>query len=76
MGQQHDVDSGPVTAPLEGSNLLTPSEVGERFRVDPRTVARWAKQGKLTTIRTLGGHRRYSRAEIEALLTDLQQATS
>ena len=48
--------------------LLTPAEVAARFRVDPKTVTRWAKAGKLSSIRTLGGHRRYRAAEIEALL--------
>ena len=48
--------------------LLTPSEVAAMFRVDPKTVTRWAKAGKLTSIRTLGGHRRYRAAEVEALL--------
>ena len=38
--------------------LLTPAEVASLFRVDPKTVTRWAKSGKLTSIRTLGGHRR------------------
>ena len=38
--------------------LLTPSEVAALFRVDPKTVTRWAKAGKLTAIKTLGGHRR------------------
>ena len=40
--------------------LLTPSEVAALFRVDPKTVTRWAQQGELRSIRTLGGHRRYS----------------
>jgi excisionase family DNA binding protein len=48
--------------------LLTPSEVAELFRVDPKTVTRWAKSGKLTSIRTLGGHRRYKESEVKALL--------
>jgi predicted site-specific integrase-resolvase len=38
------------------------------FRVDPKTVTRWAKAGKLTSIRTLGGHRRYNEREVLALL--------
>jgi excisionase family DNA binding protein len=38
------------------------------FAVNPKTVTRWAKAGKLTAIRTLGGHRRYRREEVEALL--------
>ena len=48
--------------------LLTPSEVASLFRVDPKTVTRWAKAGKLTSIKTLGGHRRYRETEVKALL--------
>jgi excisionase family DNA binding protein len=48
--------------------LLTPAEVASLFRVDPKTVTRWAKAGKLTSIRTLGGHRRYKDSEVKALL--------
>ena len=56
--------------------LLTPSEVAALFRVDPKTVTRWAKAGKLTSIRTLGGHRRYKESEVKALLiTSTSQST-
>ena len=48
--------------------LLTPSEVAELFRVDPKTVSRWAKAGKLSSIRTLGGHRRFPEAEVRGKL--------
>ena len=48
--------------------LLTPAEVASLFRVDPKTVTRWAKSGKLTSIRTLGGHRRNKESEVKALL--------
>ena len=48
--------------------LLTPSEVATLFRVDPKTVTRWEKAGKLTAIKTLGGHRRYRESEVKALL--------
>jgi excisionase family DNA binding protein len=48
--------------------LMTPAEVAELFRVDPKTVTRWAKTGKLSSIRTLGGHRRYWEAEVRGLL--------
>ena len=48
--------------------LLTPSEVAAMFRVDPKTVTRWAKAGKLSSIRTLGGHRRYRESEIRELI--------
>ena len=47
--------------------LLTPSEVAALFRVDPKTVTRWAKAGKLTSIRTLGGHRRFRKSEVDDL---------
>ena len=52
----------------EHEHLLTPGEVATLFRVDPKTVTRWAKAGKLSTIRTLGGHRRYLASEVHALL--------
>ncbi|MGI8717643.1 MAG: BldC family transcriptional regulator [Lapillicoccus sp.] len=48
--------------------LLTPAEVAAMFRVDPKTVTRWAKAGKLSAIRTLGGHRRYRETEVRHLL--------
>ena len=38
------------------------------FRVDPKTVTRWARDGRLTAVRTLGGHRRYVESEVLALL--------
>ena len=52
----------------ESEVLLTPYEVASLFRVDPKTVTRWAKAGKLTAIRTLGGHRRYRQSEVLGLL--------
>lgn len=55
-------------APAGFPELLTPREVARMLRVDPTTVARWEKAGKLTSIRTPGGIRRYYRAEVDALL--------
>ncbi len=57
-------------------NLLTPAEVAALFRVDPKTVTRWAVAGKLTSIRTLGGHRRYKESEVKALLNSISQNNS
>lgn len=51
-------------------NLLTPAEVAALFRVDPKTVTRWAKAGKISSIRTLGGHRRFRKDEIMSLLQE------
>jgi excisionase family DNA binding protein len=55
----------------ESEPLLTPAEVATMFRVDPKTVTRWAKAGKLTSVRTLGGHRRYRETEVRSLLAGL-----
>lgn len=51
-----------------GDTLLTPAEVGQKFGVDPKTVVRWANGGKIKSVRTLGGHRRFRASEVEALL--------
>ena len=52
----------------QSNDLLTPAEVAVLFRVNPKTVTRWARAGKISAIRTLGGHRRFRREEIEAVL--------
>jgi len=53
---------------IDSPRLLTPQEVASLFRVSPKTVARWATAGKITAVRTLGGHRRYPEAEARELL--------
>ena len=52
----------------ESQVLMTPAEVAALFRVDPKTVTRWADAGKMTAVRTLGGHRRYRADEVQNLL--------
>ena len=47
--------------------LTPPAEAAALFAVDPKTLTRWANAGKVGCIRTIGGHRRYSRAELCAL---------
>jgi len=54
--------------PVERDALLTPGEVAEMFRVDRKTVTRWDQAGKLSSIRTLGGHRRYLESQVRALM--------
>lgn len=49
--------------------LMTPGDVAKMFRVDPKTVVRWADDGKLASIRTLGGVRRFSRQQVQHLLS-------
>jgi excisionase family DNA binding protein len=55
------------------SELLTPAEVAALFRVDPKTVTRWAQAGKLSAVRTLGGHRRFRASEIHRFLDEVQE---
>ena len=52
------VDSGQVP------EFMTPAEVAKVFRVDPKTIARWAKEGKIASARTPGGHRRFRRDDV------------
>lgn len=52
------------------NELMTPGEVASLFRVDPKTVTRWANSGKLTSITTPGGHKRFKRVVIEKLLEE------
>jgi excisionase family DNA binding protein len=65
---------GDAPALPEPERLLTPAEVAAMFRVDPKTVTRWARDGRLTAVRTLGGHRRYLESEVLALLRAARSA--
>jgi len=51
--------------------LLTSGQVAALFRVDRKTVARWASTGRIGSIRTPGGHRRFRETEVRALLAEL-----
>jgi excisionase family DNA binding protein len=51
---------------------LHTAEVADILHVSPKTVSRWAKEGKLPFLKTLGGHRRYPAAEIRQLANELQ----
>jgi excisionase family DNA binding protein len=62
-----------ATAPTETPTYLRPAEVADLLSVSPKTVSRWAKEGKLPFMKTLGGHRRYPEAEIRELVDDLRQ---
>ena len=63
----------PGHEPSASGALLTPSEVATLFRVDPKTVTRWAKAGKISAIRTLGGHRRFHEDEVRTLLSGVPE---
>ncbi len=51
------------------SNLLNRREVAIRFGVSPQTVTRWANEGIIPCVRTLGGQRRYPAYEVERLVS-------
>ena len=59
----------------EPEQLLTPSEGAAMFRVNPKTVTRWARAGKISAIRTLGGHRRFRASEIRKFLDQVDEST-
>lgn len=57
--------------------LLTTAEVAALFRVDKKTPTRWAKAGRIGSVKTPGGHRRFRESEVRAALqrgeTDVHQ---
>jgi excisionase family DNA binding protein len=53
--------------------LLTRAEVAEMFQVSPSTITRWAEAGKLPSVKTLGGHRRYEAKSVMALVQHLMK---
>ena len=57
----------------EDDRLLTPSEVAAMFRVNAKTVTRWARSGKLTAIRTIGGHRRFRLSDVKKAALSAQE---
>jgi excisionase family DNA binding protein len=57
----------------EAPSYLRAAEVADLLSVSPKTVSRWAKEGKLPFMKTLGGHRRYPAAEIQELVDILRQ---
>jgi excisionase family DNA binding protein len=64
------IKSPPSGGPVP--RLLTVSEVAELFGVSAKTVSRWAREGRISSVRTLGGHRRFRESQVQALLAELQ----
>ena len=48
----------------QNKQILTRSDVARIFSVTPNTVSRWGREGKLPSVRTLGGQRRYLRDKV------------
>jgi excisionase family DNA binding protein len=66
----------PTTITTTEPAYLRTIEVAGILHVSPKSVSRWAKEGKLPFLRTLGGHRRYPEAAIRALAERLQEPPS
>ena len=63
--------------PVGWGTLLTPAEVAAIFNVDPKTVTSWSKAGKLSAVKTPGGHRRFPLSEVvELMARGSQQRTT
>jgi excisionase family DNA binding protein len=60
-------------ASIETARYLRTAEVADILYVSPKTVSRWAKDGKLPFMKTLGGHRRYPEAKIRELASELRE---
>lgn len=54
-----------------GEKFLRTSDVAKMLHVSPKTVSRWAKEGRIPHLSTLGGHRRFPATEIERLMNEL-----
>lgn len=67
--------NGPASSPEDETavDLMTPDEVAKLFRVDPKTVTRWAGAGRVRSVRTPGGHRRFRREEVARLLRETEE---
>ena len=61
----------PDQSDVNGVYIRT-AEAAKMLRVSPKTVSRWAKQGKLPHVVTLGGHRRFPADAIEKIATKLE----
>ena len=61
------------SARIEAPSYLRTAEVADILHVSPKTVSRWAKEGKLPFLKTLGGHRRYPETKIRELANDLRE---
>jgi excisionase family DNA binding protein len=55
------------------ATYLRSAEVAAILQVSPKTIARWAQQGRLPYQRTLGGHRRYPEPAIREFAASLHQ---
>jgi len=68
MGREH------MAAPRKQREYMTPGEVAVVLHVSPKTVNRWANEGRIPCIVTLGGHRRFHRDAVDAAAKQMTEA--
>ena len=72
-GGARDTDgrSSKVASTRPEPEYLTPGQVARMLHVSPKTVNRWADQGRIGCIVTLGGHRRFARRDVAAVVEQM-----
>ena len=63
----------PSTPATEPTSYLRTAQVADLLQVSPKTISRWAKEGKLPFFKTLGSYRRYPEAKIRELVATLRE---
>jgi excisionase family DNA binding protein len=66
---------GDVVPGAVSGRLLRTREVALLFQVSERAVTDWARKGRIPSVRTPGGHRRYPADQVRALLRSTGQIT-
>jgi excisionase family DNA binding protein len=61
-------------APPKEREYMTPGEAAAVLHVSPKTVNRWANEGRISCIVTLGGHRRFHRDAVAAAAKQMTEA--
>ena len=51
----------------EQDEFIRPAEAAKMLHVSPQTITRWAKEGRIAYVVTLGGHRRFRASEVARL---------
>lgn len=59
---------------FDDGHFIRTAEAARILRVSPKTISRWAKEGKLPHVVTLGGHRRFPHSAIVEIARRLESA--
>jgi excisionase family DNA binding protein len=62
------VPDSTTAHPVDDDELMTPAEVARALRIGATTLSRWARDGAIASVTLPGGHRRYRRSVVAAIL--------